>query len=135
MLLVVIEDSLDGLHARIVIACVILSCALLVPIQDLNWGAQYIQMGTHMHSSTYAANERRHQGYTGLGTRNGLNESKHEGQVAVDTVLLFKLASGLDSLPRRGDLDEDPVSVDANRLIQSNQFSSLCNAMSRRAVR
>lgn len=88
-----------------------------------------------MHSSTYAANERRHQGHTSLGTCNGLNESKHEGQVAVDTVLLLELASGLDSLPRRGDLDEDPVSVDANRLVQSNQFSSLCNAMSRGAVR
>jgi hypothetical protein len=36
MLLVVVEDTLDGLDTWIIVALVVLACALLIPVKDLS---------------------------------------------------------------------------------------------------
>ena len=38
VLLVIVEDPLDGLHAGVFVALIILPCFFLVPIQDLQVG-------------------------------------------------------------------------------------------------
>jgi len=54
-----------------------------------------------------------------------LSEAKEEGEIAVDTVVAFKLAGSLDTLPCGCDLDEDTVLLDANRLVKSNELLGL----------
>jgi hypothetical protein len=71
----------------------------LVPIQD-------------------TADEGRDEESTGLSSSNGLDEREHEGQVAVDAVLGLQDVSGLDTLPGRGDLDENAVLGDTSLLVQ-----------------
>ena len=70
----------------------------------------------HAHT-TYATDERRDQSHASLGTCHCLNESKHEGQVAVNIVLLLELASGLDAFPCGSDLDKHAVSVDTDGFV------------------
>ena len=57
--------------------------------------------------------EGRDESDAGLGARDGLAEAEEQGEVAVDLVLRLELARGLDALPGRGYLDEDPVFGDA----------------------
>jgi hypothetical protein len=51
---------------------------------------------------------------------------EHKGQVAVDAVLRLQDLSGLDALPRRGNLDEDAVLGDANLLVELRWSVSAC---------
>jgi hypothetical protein len=80
----------------------------LVPIQD-------------------TADEGRNEESTGLSSSNGLDEREHEGQVAVDAVLGLQDVSGLDTLPGRGDLDENAVLGDTSLLVQLDDVQSLVN--------
>lgn len=66
------------------------------------------------------ADEGRDEGDASLGAGDGLAEAEEEGEVAVDALLL-EVAGGLDALPGRGDLDENAVLVDADRLVESDQ--------------
>jgi hypothetical protein len=74
---------------------------------------------------TYAADERRNQSDASLSTSDSLSETEEEGKIAVDTVVALKLAGSLDTLPRRCDLDQDSVLLDANRLVKSDEFLRL----------
>ena len=67
---------------------------------------------------TYTADEGRDEGNTSLRTRNGLREAEEEGEVTVDAVVALELAGGLDTLPGRGDLDQDAVFADALLLVE-----------------
>lgn len=44
----------------------------------------------------------------------------------MDAVITLKLASSLDTLPGRGDLDENTLLLDANRLVKGNELLCLC---------
>lgn len=94
VLLVVIVDAADAQHTRVFLRGVILLGGRLEPVED-------------------ATDERRDQERTGLGSGNGLDNAEHESQIAVDAVLRLEYVSGLDTLPRRGDLDEDTILGDA----------------------
>ena len=80
VLLVVVEDGLDALDARVLGARVLLLGGRLVPVKD-------------------TANEGRDEESSGLSSGNGLHKRKHEGQVAVDSVLGLQDLGGLDALP------------------------------------
>ena len=69
-------------------------------------------------SGTYAAHERRDECDACLGARNSLTKAKEQGQVAVNPVITLELARSLDTLPGRGDLDEDTVLGDTNGLVE-----------------
>lgn len=99
VLLVVIEDGLDAGHSWVLLLGVLLLVGSLEPIQD-------------------AADEGGDEEGVGLGGGDGLGEGEHEGQVAVDVVLLLEDLGGLDTLPGRGDLDQNAVLGDANGLVE-----------------
>jgi hypothetical protein len=54
-----------------------------------------------------------------------LAETEEKGQVAVDAVLLLEHARSLDTLPGRGDLDENAVFGDAQRLVEFDEVDGL----------
>jgi hypothetical protein len=74
---------------------------------------------------TDSTDEGRDQGDAGLGTGDGLTESEQEGQVAVNVVVPLQLSGGLDTLPGRGDLDQDPLPVDTLGLVESDELLGL----------
>ena len=76
-------------------------------------------------TGTYATNEWGDEGNASLSAGNSLGESEEEGKVAVDAVLLLELTGSLDTFPCRGDLDEDAVLVDTNRLVESDELLGL----------
>jgi hypothetical protein len=94
VLLVVVEDGLDGLDTGVLLGGVVALVGGLVPVEN-------------------TADEGGDQEGTGLGGGDGLDEREEQGQVAVDAVLGLQDVSGLDTLPGRGDLDEDTVLGDA----------------------
>jgi hypothetical protein len=94
VLLVVVEDVLDGLDTGVLRGGVVALVGSLVPVEN-------------------AAHEGGDQEGTGLGGGNGLDQGEEKGQVAVDAVLGLQDVGGLDTLPGRGDLDEDTVLGDA----------------------
>lgn len=71
------------------------------------------------------ADEGRDEGDTSLGTGDGLVEAEEEGEVTVDVVLRLELAGGLDTLPGGGDLDEDALALDTERLVEGDEVLSL----------
>lgn len=99
VLLVVVEDVLDGLDTGVLLSGVVTLVSGLVPVED-------------------TADEGRDEVGTGLSGSDGLNGGEHEGQVAVDAVLGLEDLSGLDTLPGGGDLDENAVAGDAVLLVE-----------------
>lgn len=99
VLLVVIENFLNGLDSWVLLALVVLSGLSLVPIED-------------------TTNEWRDEEGTGLGGGDGLDLREEKGEVAVDAMLFLKDARGLDTFPGGGDLDEDAVLGDAFGLVE-----------------
>jgi hypothetical protein len=120
VLLVVVEDLLHALHARVrraVVLCV--RVLLLVPVEDLRRAREhYVKLGRA--GGTHAADERRDQGDARLSARDGLTEAEEEREVAVDALAL-ELARGLDALPRRGDLDQHALLLDADALVERDE--------------
>lgn len=98
VLLVVVVDALDGLDTGVLLGGIFALVGGLEPVKD-------------------AADERRDEEGTGLGTGDGLNQREHQGQVAVDLVLRLEDVSGLDALPGGSDLDQDAVAGNADRLV------------------
>ena len=76
-------------------------------------------------NATYTADEGRDEGDTSLGARNSLREAEEEGEVAVDAVVALELARSLDALPGRGDLDQDTLTLDTDRLVEGNEVLGL----------
>jgi len=99
VLLVVVEDVLDGLDTGVLLRAVVALVGGLEPVED-------------------TADEGRDQESTGLGGGNGLNQGEHQGQVAVDAVLRLEDVGSLDSLVGGGNLDQDAVLLDANLLVE-----------------
>lgn len=99
VLLVVVEDGLDGGHTGVVLLGVLLLLGGLEPVED-------------------AADEGRDEEGAGLGGGDGLDEREHEGEVAVDAVVALEDLGGLDALPGGGDLDEDAVLGDTLLLVE-----------------
>lgn len=102
VLLVVVENLGDRDDSGVLRSLVGLAGLGLVPVHD-------------------AADEGRDEGDASLGAGDGLAKAEEEGEVAVDVELLLEVASGLDALPGRGNLDEDAVLGDANRLVESDE--------------
>lgn len=86
VLLVVVEDGLDGLDTRVLLLGVVLLRRGLVPVED-------------------TADEGGDQESTGLSGGDGLGEREHKSQVAVDAVVPLQDLGGLDTLPCRGNLN------------------------------
>lgn len=99
VLLVVVVDVLNGLDTGVLRGGVVLLRGVLVPVED-------------------TADEGGDEEGTGLGGGDGLDDGEHEGQVAVDAVLRLQDVRSLDTLPGRGDLDQDTVLGDANGLVE-----------------
>lgn len=99
VLLVVVEDGLDAGHSWVLLLGVLLLVGSLEPIQD-------------------AADEGGDEEGVGLGGGDGLGKGEHEGQVAVDAVLLLEDLGGLDTLPGRGNLDQNALLGDTDGLVK-----------------
>lgn len=99
VLLVVVEDGLDGGDTGVFLLGVVLLGGGLEPVED-------------------AADEGGDEVGTGLGGADGLDGREHEGQVAVNAVVALEDLGGLDALPGGGDLDEDAVLLDTLLLVQ-----------------
>lgn len=72
-----------------------------------------------------ATDEGGDEGHTGLRACNGLFKAEEQREVAVDRILCLKLAGSLDTLPGRGNLDEDAVLVDTELLVESDEVLGL----------
>lgn len=107
MLLVVVENALNGLDTGILLGAEVALVRSLVPVQD-------------------TADEGGDEESTSLSSSNGLDKGEHEGQVAVDAVLRLQDVGGLDTLPGGGDLDKNTVLGDALLLVELRE-----SAMSR----
>jgi hypothetical protein len=108
VLLVVVEDVLDGLDTGVFVGREVLASGGLVPVED-------------------TADERRNQEGTGLSGSNSLHLGEHKSQVAVDAVLVLQLARSLDTLPGGGKLDQHARLVDADALVQVDDVQGLVN--------
>lgn len=104
MLLVVVEDFLDTDNTGILVAFVRLPGSLLVPVKN-------------------TADERRYQGDTSFSTSYSLTKSEQQSEVAVNFLIALELARSLNTLPRRCDLNQNTFLVDAEGLVQSNEFT------------
>jgi hypothetical protein len=110
VLLVVVEDGLDALDARVLLLGVLLLGRGLVPVKN-------------------AANEGRDEESAGLGSSDGLDEREHEGEVGVDAVLGLEDLGGLDTFPGGRNLDENALLADTLllvklRMVNMSRFSS-----------
>jgi hypothetical protein len=107
VLLVVVVDLGDGNNSRVGRSLVLLvGVGLLVPIED-------------------TSDERRDEGDLGLSARDGLFEAEEQREVAMDVILLLELTRGLDTLPGRGNLDEDALLGDSDLLVEGDQVLGL----------
>lgn len=99
VLLVVVEDLLDGLDTWVLLLGVLLLGGGLVPVKN-------------------TADEGGDEVGTGLSTGDSLDQREHERQVAVDAMLVLELMGSLDTLPGGGKLDEDTVLADTLLLVE-----------------
>lgn len=106
MLLVVVENALNGLDTGILLGAEVALVRSLVPVQD-------------------TADEGGDEESTSLSSSNGLDKGEHEGQVAVDAVLRLQDVGGLDTLPGGGDLDKNTVLGDALLLVELDDVKGL----------
>ena len=104
---VVVVDLGDRFHARILAGGVFLAGALFIPVEN-------------------APDEGGDELHFRLGTGHGLNEREQERQVAIDFFLLQQFG-GLDSFPRRGELDEDAFARDAGLFVEGDDFAGFGN--------
>lgn len=131
MRLVVVEDLLHGLHTRVLVALVGLPSRLLVPVEDL-WShdriSTKIERPPHPErrkKGTHTSDEGRDEGNLGLSTGNGLLKAEEEGKIAVNLMVALELPSSLDTLPSRGDLDQDTLAGDSDGVVEGNEVLSL----------
>jgi hypothetical protein len=106
VLLVVIEDILNGLDTRIFLVRIGgTRLVLLVPVED-------------------ATDKGRDKRDASLSTGNSLAKSKQESEVAVNAFLL-ELARGLDTFPCGGNFDQNTLLGDANGVVESDKLLCL----------
>ena len=126
MLLIVIENLLDRLDTRIVIALISLSCSFLVPIENLLYKfIRYQPKNTNAMQCTHSTNKGRDQGNTSLSTSNSLTKPKKKSKVTMNVFIPLQFTSGLNTLPRRCNLDQNAVFGDTKGFIESNQLFRL----------
>jgi hypothetical protein len=128
MLLVVIEDALDRLDARIIVTLIGLPGRLLVPVENLMVGSSRVglrKMTETQKGMTHSADERRNQSHASLRTCNGLPEAEEKGEVAVNAFVALELARSLDTFPGRRDLDEHTFPLDSDGLVKRNKLFGL----------
>lgn len=102
-----VVNSLDALDTGVVSSLVVsIGLLSLVPVKD-------------------SSNEGRDECDSSLGASDGLSESKEECQVAVDAVFALEFAGGLNTLPCRGDLDEDSVLRNADGFVKLDEMAGL----------
>ena len=106
MLLVVIEDARDRLHAWIVGQ----AARRFVPCRTQRFFMPVVD----------AAHEWRNQPYFRIGAGDGLAKCEQQGQVAKDAVLL-QFARRLDAFPGGGDLDQHALAFYSSLLVQGDQ--------------
>lgn len=110
VLLVVVEDVLDRLDSRVLLASVIgVRVLLLVPVED-------------------STDEGRDQGGTSLGTGDGLTETEEQGQVAVNVLVGLQVSGGLDTFPGGSDLDQDSLSLNTDGFVEGDQLLGLVDS-------
>lgn len=107
VLLVVVVDGANALDTRVLFRSVVLLCLRLVPIKN-------------------TADKGRNEESASLGSGNGLGKRKHERQVAVDAVLALQNVRRLDTLPSRGNLDENALLFNANLLVKLEDRQPYC---------
>jgi hypothetical protein len=74
---------------------------------------------------TNSANEWGDQCHASFSTGNSLSEAKEKSEIAVYALVTLELARGLDTLPSRCDLDEHTFTLNANRLVERDEFPGL----------
>ena len=125
VLLVVVEDAVHALHARIFMSRIVLLHGGLIPVEN-------------------AADERRDEECTSFGAGDGLDEGKHEREVAINFVVPLQNLGSLDALPGGGDLDQDTILRDTPLFVElcgylvnaldkprfGSHTSMMCNAFS-----
>jgi hypothetical protein len=74
---------------------------------------------------TYSTNEWRDQSHTSLSTSNSLAEAKEKGEIAVNALIAFKLAGGLDAFPGRCDFNEHAFFLDSDGFVKCDEVSGL----------
>ena len=107
VLLVVVEDAADGLDTGVLLLGVLLLGCSLVPVKD-------------------AADEGGNEEGAGLSSSDSLDEREHQGQVGVDAVIPLENLGSLDTLPCRGDLDQNALLANALLLVQLQTVRSDC---------
>jgi hypothetical protein len=132
VLLVVVEDFLDGDDAGIFVALEVLACRFLVPIEDLSSSTVNIHIRIIVdvdvsEDYTYTTNEGRDEGDASLGACDCLAKTEEEGEIAVDPIFLLEFAGSLDAFPSRGDFDEDAFLLDPYGVVQRDKFLRLCH--------
>lgn len=98
-LLVVVVNALDGGHTRVLLLGVLLLGVCLEPVKN-------------------TTDEGGDEVGVGLGSSNGLDKGEHKGQVAVNAVVALQDLGSLDTLPCRGDLDQDTLLGDTLLLVE-----------------
>ena len=73
----------------------------------------------------YTSDKRRDQSNTSFSTCHGLSERKKQGEVTMNIIITLKLASRLDTFPRRCNLDQNTVLVDTDRLVETDELLCL----------
>ena len=71
------------------------------------------------------ADEGGNESDAGLCASDSLAETEEEREIAVNAVVALELAGSLDTLPGRGDLDQDAVLGNANRLVERDELLGL----------
>jgi hypothetical protein len=114
-LLVVVEDGLDAGNTRVVLLRVLLLGGGLVPVED-------------------TADEGGDEVGTGLSGGDGLDGGEHEGQVAVNAVVALQNLGGLDTLPCRGNLDENCITASAGLSSNHRIAPARCRAAGKKSA-
>lgn len=99
VLLVVVENSLDGCDTGVFLGRIGLSSLCLVPIHD-------------------TSNKRRNKESASLSSGNSLNFGEQQGKVAIDLVITLEDARGLNTFPCGSNLDQNTGLVNADSFVK-----------------
>jgi hypothetical protein len=110
VLLVVVENFLDGLNTWVVVTFVGLASVLLIPVKNLLSYDEFTPIHVEkIKMWTHPSNEWTNQRNTGLSACDCLTETKQQCQITVDPVIPFQFPSSLDTLPSGRNLDQNTI--------------------------
>lgn len=84
-----------------------------------------LERSEQKNKTAYTTNKGRNERHASLGASNSLTETEEKREVTVNAVVPFEFTRCLDTLPRRCDLDEDTLLLDADGLVESNELFGL----------